>query len=132
MFFLFEYFQNSWAAGTEARDAADKANWEDTWNRQEKERQRDRILAWRDRVAHNDYAANSEDSEFYYRSAGTVWRFQDPTGTHKARNHQYLYNLEVLGHKTYSRRDPQELAAAHADVATRVASGELGALSPVY
>lgn len=44
---------------------------------------------------------------------------------------QYLYNLEVYGHKEYSRRDKSELAAAQNKVEDRAATGELGPLSPL-
>ena len=44
---------------------------------------------------------------------------------------QYLYNLEVYGHKQYSRRDKSDLEAAQVAVEARVASGELGPLSPL-
>lgn len=44
---------------------------------------------------------------------------------------QYLYNLEVYGHKQYTRRDQAQLQAAQKSVEARVASGELGPLSPL-
>ena len=44
---------------------------------------------------------------------------------------QYLYNLEVYGHKQFSRRDKSDLEAAQVAVESRVASGELGPLSPL-
>lgn len=44
---------------------------------------------------------------------------------------QYMYNLKSFGHRTFSRRAASELQAAEAMVASRVKSGELGALSPL-
>lgn len=44
---------------------------------------------------------------------------------------QYLYNLEIYGHKQYTRRDKSELAVAQAAVEARAASGDLGPLSPL-
>lgn len=44
---------------------------------------------------------------------------------------QYLYNLEIYGHKQYSRRNKAELEAAQVAVEARAASGELGPLSPL-
>lgn len=44
---------------------------------------------------------------------------------------QYLYNLEVYGHKQYTRRDKGAIAAAQSAVNSRVNTGELGPLSPL-
>ncbi len=44
---------------------------------------------------------------------------------------QYMYNLQAFGHRTYTRRDPAELSAAQKSVESRVATGELGGLSPL-
>ena len=44
---------------------------------------------------------------------------------------QYLYNLEVYGHRHFARRDPAALAKAQQAVTSRVATGELGPLSPL-
>jgi len=44
---------------------------------------------------------------------------------------QYLYNLEVYGHKEYTRRDKSELEQAQSKVDSRAATGDLGPLSPL-
>jgi hypothetical protein len=44
---------------------------------------------------------------------------------------QYLYNLEVYGHKQYTRRDKADVARAQAAVDSRVSTGDLGPLSPL-
>lgn len=131
MSFLFEYLNALWASNREGADKADQANWEGFMDSIEKDRQRDRIIAWKDRVTPDNFAVNSEEAEYYRRSAGFVWRIKDPSGTHKARNHQYLYNLDMYGHKEYKRRDKGDLEAAQKKVDARAASGELGPISPL-
>mmetsp|Transcript_19437 Transcript_19437/g.40665 ORF Transcript_19437/g.40665 Transcript_19437/m.40665 type:complete len:133 (-) Transcript_19437:148-546(-) len=131
MSFVFEMLTNAWGAATKDADNNDLANWHSNLDAQEKDRQRDRIIAWKDRVTPDNFAVNTEEPEYYRRSAGFVWRIKDPSGMHKARNHQYLYNLEVYGHKEYTRRDASELAAAQATVDSRAAIGNLGPLSPL-
>lgn len=44
---------------------------------------------------------------------------------------QYLYNLEVYGHKQFTRREKSELSKAQSAVESRVISGALGPLSPL-
>lgn len=131
MSFIFEMLTHSWSQATKGSDKHDLENWQDFLDKTERDRQRDRIIAWKDRTTPDNYAVNSEESEYYRRSAGFVWRVRDPTGAHKARNHQYLYNLEVYGHKQYTRRDQAQLEAAQRAVDARASSGELGPLSPL-
>lgn len=131
MSFVAEYLQGSWAARTKDYDSKDLQTWLNFVEAAEKDRQRDRIIAWKDRVADDNYAVNAGQSEYYRRTAGFVWRIADESGKHKARDHQYLYNLEVYGHKQYTRRDATELGKAQAAVSSRVVSGELGPLSPL-
>lgn len=126
MSFFLEYLQYSWASAAKDYDAQDLAAWTKFLDTAEKDRQRDRIIAWRDRVTGDNYAVNAEQPEYYRRSAGFVWRVPDTSGKNKARNHQYLYNLEVYGHKQYSRRDKADLAKAQSAVDDR-----LGPLSPL-
>mmetsp|Transcript_13886 Transcript_13886/g.24340 ORF Transcript_13886/g.24340 Transcript_13886/m.24340 type:complete len:133 (+) Transcript_13886:113-511(+) len=131
MAFVGEYLTYLWSRKLPAYDVADLKAWNEFVDGAEKDRQRDRILGWRDRVANDDYAVNSEESEYYRRSAVFAWRIKDPTGKHKARSHQYLYNLEVHGHNVPSRRDKVELAAAQVAVNEKAAVGQLGPLSPL-
>lgn len=131
MSFVNEFIQGSWALRTRDYDSNDLKNWLNFVETAEKDRQRDRILAWKDRVTDDNYAANAGVSEYYRRTAGFLWRIPDETGKHKARDHQYLYNLEVYGHKTYTRRTADDLSKAQASVSARVVSGELGPLSPL-
>lgn len=129
MSFLFEYINHAWGSAAKSYDSADLAAWTQFLEAAEKDRQRDRIISWKDRTTLDDYAVNAEQPEYYRRSAGFVWRVKDSTGTHRARNHQYLYNLEVYGHKVFTRRDKADLVAAEQAVASKAA--ELGPLSPL-
>mmetsp|Transcript_9814 Transcript_9814/g.24473 ORF Transcript_9814/g.24473 Transcript_9814/m.24473 type:complete len:133 (-) Transcript_9814:542-940(-) len=131
MSFVTEFIQGTWAARTRDYDSKDLKAWLDFTEQAEKDRQRERILGWKDRVSGDNYAVNAEEPEYYRRTAGFVWRIKDDSGKHKARNHQYLYNLEVYGHKQVSRRDTTELSKAQAAVASRVIAGDLGPLSPL-
>ena len=54
MSFVFEYLQNKWASATDANDAAAKANWDDVWDNQEKERQREWVMAVREGMTSSD------------------------------------------------------------------------------
>ncbi|KXZ43901.1 hypothetical protein GPECTOR_78g89 [Gonium pectorale] len=129
MAFILDYLAYTWEKNNS--DAASYKEWADFLDVAEKDRQRDRIIAWRDRVMYDDYAVNSEEPIVYKRTAGFVWREVDPTGKAKNRNHTYMYNLKAFGHRQYSRRDASELAAAEQAVAQRVSKGELGGLSPL-
>uniref|UniRef100_A0A6U2FFM1 Uncharacterized protein n=1 Tax=Chlamydomonas euryale TaxID=1486919 RepID=A0A6U2FFM1_9CHLO len=131
MAFVFEMLTHAWGAATRDADRKDLENWQGFLDATERDRQRDRIIAWKDRTTPDNFAVNSEEPEYYRRSAGFVWRIKDPSGTHKARNHQYLYNLEVYGHKEYTRRDKSELEQAQSKVDSRAATGDLGPLSPL-
>ncbi|GAX74487.1 hypothetical protein CEUSTIGMA_g1936.t1 [Chlamydomonas eustigma] len=131
MSFIFELLQHTWSKTIKDADKEDLKNWQGFLESAEKDRERDRIIAWKDRTTPDNFAVNSEEPEYYRRTAGFLWRIKDATGTHKARNHQYLYNLEVFGHKQYTRRDPAAIAAAQAEVEARVSKGELGPLSPL-
>lgn len=129
MAFLLDYFAYLWDKNND--DAASYKEWQQFLDVAEKDRRRDRIISWRERTMYDDYAANAEEPIIYKRTAGFVWRQVDPTGTHKNRNHTYMYNLQTFGHRTYTRRDPAELSAAQNSVESRVATGELGGLSPL-
>ncbi|GLI68235.1 hypothetical protein VaNZ11_012585 [Volvox africanus] len=129
MAFILEYLSYVWTKNND--DAASYKEWTDFLDVAEKDRRRDRIISWRERVMYDDYAVNAEEPIVYKRTAGFVWREVDHTGKHKNHNHTYMYNLQTFGHRVYSRRDPAELAAAHAVVADRVTKGDLGGLSPL-
>ncbi|GFR51650.1 hypothetical protein Agub_g14082, partial [Astrephomene gubernaculifera] len=129
MAFLLDYFAYQWEK--QNNDADSYKEWSEFLDVAEKDRRRDRIIAWRERVMYDDYAVNAEEPIVYKRTAGFVWREVDHTGTHKNRNHTYMYNLKSFGHKMYSRRDTAELTAAEKAVAERVRKGELGGLSPL-
>mmetsp|Transcript_18567 Transcript_18567/g.39856 ORF Transcript_18567/g.39856 Transcript_18567/m.39856 type:complete len:132 (+) Transcript_18567:106-501(+) len=130
MSFVFEYLQGAFGRAQAGYDQKDVENWSNFLQQADRDRQRDRLVLWRDRTTTDDFAA-SGDSEYYRRTAGFVWRYKDVTGKHQARNHQYLYNLEVYGHRQYTRRDKADLQAAEQSVQARVVSGELGPLSPL-
>ncbi|MEW5310904.1 MAG: hypothetical protein WDW38_002658 [Sanguina aurantia] len=227
------YLQNSWSRSNP--DAASKENWEATMDVVEKDRQRDRILAWRDRVGGNDCPVRRElapwrsdavcpnttgpgssrralgltqaaakvstqrhvsgrshgaggvspsgpgsssrgrarscrnpRSDTARRLTGHTARTQrwhsvvrraapegdacTRAGLHACCAHQsahkitaactgivypthvarpYLYNLEVYGHKVYSRRSAKDIASADEENSRRVEAGELGPLSPL-
>ncbi|EFJ45943.1 hypothetical protein VOLCADRAFT_105741 [Volvox carteri f. nagariensis] len=129
MAFILEYLSYAWNKNND--DAASYKEWTEFLDVAEKDRRRDRIIAWRERVMYDDYAVNSEEPIVYKRTAGFVWREVDHTGKHKNRNHTYLYNLHSFGHRVYTRRDPAEIAAAAKSVEDRVSQGELGGLSPL-
>ncbi|PNH06869.1 hypothetical protein TSOC_006719 [Tetrabaena socialis] len=129
MAFILDYFSYIWEKNNS--DADSYKEWSGFLDVAEKDRRRDRIIAWRDRTMYDDYAANAEEPIIYKRTAGFVWRQLDPTGQAKNRNHTYMYNLQTFGHRTYSRRDGAELTAASKSVAERVKKGELGGLSPL-
>ncbi|MEW5301649.1 MAG: hypothetical protein WDW36_004496 [Sanguina aurantia] len=148
------YLQNSWSRSNP--DAASKENWEATMDVVEKDRQRDRILAWRDRVGGNDCPVRRELAP--WRSDAVCPNTTGPGSSRRAlgltqaaakvstqrhvsgRSHgaggvspsgPYLYNLEVYGHKVYSRRSAKDIASADEENSRRVEAGELGPLSPL-
>eukprot|EP00798_Chlamydomonas_sp_ICE-L_P003355 gene3355-13385_t len=123
MSFVLEYISGLWETGSSKNDQADFNQWQGYLEKEGDNRKRDRILLWKDRVTHDDYAVNSEEPEFYRRTAGFVWRFKDETG--------YLYNMKVYGHRVFTRREDSDLQAAHGNVANRAATGDLGPLSPL-
>ncbi|KAG2482655.1 hypothetical protein HYH03_018428 [Edaphochlamys debaryana] len=129
MSFILDFLSYTWNVQND--DAASYKEWQDFLDVAEKDRRRDRIISWRDRVMYDDYAVNADEPIIYKRTAGFVWREVDPTGQAKNRNHTYMYNLKSFGHRTYSRRDKSDLAAAEQAVAARVKRGELGGLSPL-
>uniref|UniRef100_A0A7S3RAY3 Uncharacterized protein n=1 Tax=Dunaliella tertiolecta TaxID=3047 RepID=A0A7S3RAY3_DUNTE len=131
MSFLKEYLGWKWSEGASDYDAKDLKAWNDYLQSAEKDRQRDRIISWRDFVTTDNATVSTEDPHYYRRTAGFVWRIKDESGKHKARNHSYLYNLELHGHKQYTRRDKKELEAMQQEVNARVATGQLGPLNPL-
>ncbi|KAL6758483.1 hypothetical protein V8C86DRAFT_2593250 [Haematococcus lacustris] len=131
MAFFWEYLNHSWERALKHSDEHALKNWVEFLDSAERDRQRDRIIAWRDRVSGDNFAVNAGEYEYYRRTSGFLWRIPDATCTHKARDHQYLYNLEKYGHKVYTRRDKASLSTAQQEVERRVTSGELGPLSPL-
>ncbi|PNW80103.1 hypothetical protein CHLRE_08g378050v5 [Chlamydomonas reinhardtii] len=129
MAYILDFLSYMWEKNND--DSASYKEWQDFLDVAEKDRRRDRIIAWRERTMYDDYAANAEEPIIYKRTAGFVWREVDPTGQAKNRNHTYMYNLKTFGHRSYTRRDPSELQAAATSVEARVKSGELGGLSPL-
>nr|7AR9_i Chain i, NUOP5 [Polytomella sp. Pringsheim 198.80]7ARD_i Chain i, NUOP5 [Polytomella sp. Pringsheim 198.80] len=126
--FFFEFLQGKISDSQKEVDS--QAEWYAEYDKLEKARQKRRIWKWRDSDSRDEYAINAEEPVIYIRSSLFGRTEVDPTGKNTNRNHQYLYNLKVLGHKTYTRRDPNELQKAQAEVDTLSAAGRLGPLSP--